>query len=66
MYHDPLDDLQAALDGIADDIASRDPRAARLVETARLRLTQYPAHVPVLQRVARYASDLAAAEELTR
>jgi hypothetical protein len=63
MYHDPLDALQAALDAVATALSRRDPRSARLVEAARLRLTQYPAHVPVLQRLARYASNLAAAQE---
>ena len=57
-----IDALQSALDDVADDLAAHSPRAARLVENARLRLTQYPAHVPVLQRLARYAGDLAAAQ----
>jgi hypothetical protein len=66
MYTDPIDNLQTALDAVADDLSQRTPRAARLVEAARLRLTQYPAHVPVLQRLARYAADLAAAQEAAR
>ena len=66
MYTDPFDNLQTALDAVADDL-KRDPRTpSRLVEAAWLRFCQHSSSVPPLRRLAIYAADLAAAQEAER